>query len=254
MHIEVAEQLKQDVDEIKGGEKLSRQAELSAPHLVLSSPTSITLSADKQVNIMSQNNTTLTTQGNISIASAKRLLANMAQGMRLLVQNLGIKLFSARGKIEIQAQSDNVEVVAEQVLKLISAKSKIEMVADKEVLITSNGSYIKIDKEGVEIGSPKQVKIHAPTHELLDGKEVSYKFDGSPVVGVYDEKFVLQTQMGEVLSGIPYKITNKVTGEELTGITDEEGGTVRTWTESEQEVDMGVEFVRVFSKSSNNKE
>ena len=137
------------------------------------------------------------------------------------------------------------QIVAEQVLKLISAKSKIEMVADKEVLITSNGSYIKISKDGVEIGSPKQVKIHAPTHELLGAKEVSYKFDGSPVVGIYDEKFVLQTHMGEVLSGIPYKITNKATGEEITGIADEDGGTIRTWTESEQEVEIDLDFLEL---------
>ena len=245
LHIEVAEQLKQDIDEIKGGDKPIRQGELSAPHLVLSSPTSITLSADKQVNLMSQKNTTLTAQGDVSIATAKRLLANVAQGMRVLVQNLGIKLFAARGKIEIQAQSDNVEVVAEQVLKLLSAKSKIEMVADKEILITSNGSYIKISKEGIELGSPKLVKIHAPKHELLGAKEVSYKFDGSPVVGVYDEKFVLQTELGELVNDIPYKIINKATGEELTGVTDEEGGTVRTWTESEQEVEFDLDFLEL---------
>ena len=64
-------------------------------------------------------------------------------------------------------------------------------------------------------------------------------------MGVYDEKFVLQTELGELVNDIPYKIINKATGEELTGVTDEEGGTVRTWTESEQEVEFDLDFLEL---------
>ncbi|STY91080.1 Uncharacterized protein conserved in bacteria [Moraxella bovis] len=78
------------------------------------------------------------------------------------------KLMLMMPKIQIQAQSDDIEIIAEQVLKLISAKNNIEIVADKEIILTSNGSYIKIDKEGVEIGSPKKIKLHSSV-EVLGG-------------------------------------------------------------------------------------
>ena len=232
LHIEVAEHLKQDINEIKGGETPKRQGEISAPHIVLTAPNSITLFADHQINLMSQKDTTITAQGDVSIATAKRLLANMAQGLRILVQNLGIKLFAARGKIEIQAQSDNVEVVAEQVLKLISAKNKVEMVADKEVLIASNGSYIKIGKEGIELGSPKQVKIHAPTHELLGSKDLDYPLPAYKLTN--DEAFRLLDKEGNPIAGFMYKIVLP-DGTTYRGTTDDEGMTMRVNTGFEQQ-------------------
>ncbi|STZ03599.1 type VI secretion system Vgr family protein [Moraxella equi] len=269
LDIDVEESFKQDLDGLMGNDIIKEELheselddednsqihpELSSAQLLLSSKDSTILSSQNNINIASQKNTTLTTQGTLSIASAKNLLTNIAQGLRVLVQNLGIKLFTARGKIQIQAQSDDIEIIAEQVLKLISVKNNIEIVADKEIILTSNGSYIKIDKEGVEIGSPKPVKVYAPEHWVLGAKEISYKFNGSPIVGTFDEKFVLKSESGEILKNVPYVITNKVTGEQIRGITDDEGGTVRVWTESEEEVEMGVDFVRVFSKSSKDKE
>ncbi|WP_211271655.1 DUF2345 domain-containing protein, partial [Moraxella bovis] len=269
LDIDVEESFKQDLDDLMGNDIIKDELheselddednsqihpELSSAQLLLSSKDSTILSSQNNINIASQKNTTLTTQGTLSIASAKNLLTNIAQGLRVLVQNLGIKLFTARGKIQIQAQSDDIEIIAEQVLKLISAKNNIEIVADKEIILTSNGSYIKIDKEGVEIGSPKPVKVYAPEHWVLGAKEISYKFNGSPIVGTFDEKFVLKSESGEILKNVPYVITNKVTGEQIRGTTDDEGGTVRVWTESEEEVEMGVDFVRVFSKSSKDKE
>ncbi|UZA43419.1 type VI secretion system tip protein VgrG [Moraxella bovis] len=260
LDIDVEESFKQDLDGLMGNDIIKDELheselddednsqihpELSSAQLLLSSKDSTILSSQNNINIASQKNTTLTTQGTLSIASAKNLLTNIAQGLRVLVQNLGIKLFTARGKIQIQAQSDDIEIIAEQVLKLISAKNNIEIVADKEIILTSNGSYIKIDKEGVEIGSPKPVKVYAPEHWVLGAKEISYKFNGSPIVGTFDEKFVLKSESGEILKNVPYVITNKVTGEQIRGITDDEGGTVRVWTESEEEVEMGVDYLEL---------
>ena len=132
----------------------------------------------------------------------------------------------------VQAQSDNVEVVAEQVLKLISAKNKVEMVADKEVLIASNGSYIKIGKEGIELGSPKQVKIHAPTHELLGSKDLDYPLPAYKLTN--DEAFRLLDKEGNPIAGFMYKIVLP-DGTTYRGTTDDEGMTMRVNTGFEQQ-------------------
>ncbi len=81
--------------------------------------------------------------------------------------------------------------------------------------------------------------------EVLQNKGVSYKFNGSPIVGIFDEKFVLQSQAGEALKNIPYVITNKATGEQIRGTTDEEGATIRAWTEHEEEVVFELDYLEL---------
>ncbi|UYZ95769.1 type VI secretion system Vgr family protein [Moraxella bovis] len=238
LDIDVEESFKQDLDDLMGNDIIKDELheselddednsqihpELSSAQLLLSSKDSTILSSQNNINIASQKNTTLTTQGTLSIASAKNLLTNIAQGLRVLVQNLGIKLFTARGKIQIQAQSDDIEIIAEQVLKLISAKNNIEIVADKEIILTSNGSYIKIDKEGVEIGSPKKIKLHSSV-EVLGGNSLNYALPEFHMT--HDEAFRLLDDNNDPIVGFKYKIITP-NGTVYRGKTDDEGYTMR---------------------------
>jgi hypothetical protein len=83
---------------------------------------------------------------------------------------LGIKLFAANGKVEIQAQNDNLELTADKEIKIISANDKIHISSPKEILLTANGSYIKIDKSGVETGTSGIFTSHAKGHNLEAAK------------------------------------------------------------------------------------
>lgn len=64
------------------------------------------LGADEHVNVVSGQST--------HIAAGKSLLASVAERISLFAQNAGMKLFAAKGKVEIQAQSDNIEVTAQK--------------------------------------------------------------------------------------------------------------------------------------------
>lgn len=51
---------------------------------------------------------------------------SVAEKISLFAQNAGMKLFAAKGKVEIQAQGDNLEITAQKTLKLLSATEKID--------------------------------------------------------------------------------------------------------------------------------
>ena len=95
----------------------------------------------------------VTAHSDLSMSVGKRLIASVGKGINLFAQTLGFKAMAAKGKVQIQAQSDEVEFIAEQVLRIISAKKSITFATAEEILVTAGGSYFKINGAGIEHGT-----------------------------------------------------------------------------------------------------
>ena len=67
-----------------------------------------------------------------------------------------------QGKVEVQAQNDELQLNALKDAVLTSSAGKITIAAKEEILITCKGAYIKLANGEVEIGSPKLVRVKAP--------------------------------------------------------------------------------------------
>lgn len=124
----------------------------------LSTQGSTHVSADAQVNLVSGKNTVL--------AVGKSLIASVKEKVSLFVQNGGMKLFAAKGAVEIQAQSNNVEIAAQQAVKIIAATANIEISAKQEILLSSGGAYIRIAGGNIEIHAPAKVDVKGGQHSF----------------------------------------------------------------------------------------
>ena len=67
-----------------------------------------------------------------------------------------------QGKVEVQAQNDELQLNALKDATLTSSAGKVTIAAKEEILITCKGAYIKLSNGEVEIGSPKVVRVRAP--------------------------------------------------------------------------------------------
>ncbi|WP_157375965.1 DUF2345 domain-containing protein, partial [Burkholderia ubonensis] len=100
--------------------------------------------------------------------------ASIGQKLSLFVQNAGIKLFAGKGKVEIQAQSDSIEVTAQKTVKVLSATDKIEIAADQGILLTSGGGYIRIAGGNIEIHAPGKVDVKGASHAFSGPASMGY--------------------------------------------------------------------------------
>lgn len=87
----------------------------------------------KTIHLASQQHNVLSTAADLSMSVGKRLIASVGKGIRLFTQSVGIQAIAGKGKVQIQAQSDVVEFIAEQVLRIISAKKSITPAAAEEI-------------------------------------------------------------------------------------------------------------------------
>ncbi|WP_180047724.1 MULTISPECIES: type VI secretion system Vgr family protein, partial [unclassified Acinetobacter] len=217
-------ELNKQLSEIKGTAQ-TKYPELSTSEIVMGSSSGIAVVSEKGTHLSSQAHIALTSKKDISLVSEHNLFASVAKGISLFAQNLGARLFAAKGKIQIEAQSDEIELIADQSVKMMSLKQKIEIVAAEEILLNVNGNYIKIDKNGIEQGSQNSWVVHANHHKFESEKTISYVLPAFK--GTNDEAFRILDQHGNVLAGFKYKIVIGDNEEVFKGETDENGFTTR---------------------------
>jgi type VI secretion system secreted protein VgrG len=200
--------------------------EFTDPQLLLHSPTGIELATPQSSHIATGEHIALTSGQHISMSIGKSLLATARDAVRLFAQLLGIKIIAAKGKIEIQAQTDAIEVMALNKIHVHSNDDWVEITAKKGILINGGTSYIKITSDGIEHGTLGKWVSHAAGHSMTGPKNMPLP-SNNPTFN--DEMFVLRDQNGEPVKHFRYKITT-ASGEVLYGKTNDKGETNRLFT------------------------
>nr|WP_308446362.1 type VI secretion system tip protein TssI/VgrG [Iodobacter sp.] len=140
--------------------------------VAITSPQSQTISAGTNLDLVAQRDTNQT--------SGRRWIHNVGQHISLFVagvkDKVALKLIAAKGKIQMQAQSDDVEITADKNVKITACKEKIEIAAGDEVLFTAGGGYIRLKGGNIEIHCPGEVSIKGASHEISGGTSLVKEF------------------------------------------------------------------------------
>jgi type VI secretion system secreted protein VgrG len=171
---EAAEDVKAQHSAIRGAPK-GAFPELAEPHLVMASPAGIELTTAQSTHIASGRHTAITSGKSLSIASADGLFASVGKTFRLFVHKAGMKLIAAAGKVSVQAQSDDVEVIANKVLELLSETDWVNVRGKKGVRLHGVNNMVEIG-EKVQFFTSSPVLFHGNL-ETLPAKSVSQAFN-----------------------------------------------------------------------------
>ena len=178
---EVAAALKRQNDAVKGSEAEGRFPEFIEPHLVLSSPCGIETTAAASTHIASGEHTALSAGSHISIVAGKSLYASVAQKFSLFVHQLGMKLIAASGKVQIQAQTDDLELLAQKVLDIISTTDWINLKAKKGIRLNGGGTELVLSVEGLKGMTDGVSHVHAADHQTMGPQSAPVQFPSATV-------------------------------------------------------------------------
>jgi type VI secretion system secreted protein VgrG len=179
------------------------------PVLLAASPAGIGLVSAKSTHVQANDQVTLSSGTDINVAAGKSLLASVAEKISLFASNAGIKLFSAKGKVEVQAQASDLDLIAEKVVRLLSTTARIEIHAKEEVLISAGGSFVRIDSSGITNGTSGKWISHASMHSFDRPATNSYVMPHLLKADLQktDLEFRHLTDWGVPLAGAAYKAT-----------------------------------------------
>lgn len=125
--------------------------------ILISAPAGIALASGEHLQLAAAENLIATAGGNADIGVMKRFMVAAGEAVSLFAQKLGMKLFAAKGKVEIHAQTDGMSLAALKDVTITSTDGKLIPSASKEVWIGAGGSYIKITGTGIENGTPGDI-------------------------------------------------------------------------------------------------
>lgn len=238
----VAEMIRAQAQALKG-KSGAAFPELSAAHLVLSSPAGIETSTAKSMHMSTGQDIALTSGKNLSIASGESLFASIKKTFRLFVQRAGMKMVAAAGDIDIQALSNSIQILAK--LNISHSANRITITAEDEVVINGGGSYAKFSASGIETGTKGGHTAHAATHSFVAAKALK-KLRIKAMVpkkvepDIFDEAFQLKNEdTGELLAGVRYRIKRQ-DGSHEEGRTDEHGLTHLVSSEAAEKIEIEV--------------
>lgn len=206
------------------GEGRSDANRFKEPILLAASPSGVGVTSAKSTHIHTGEAITVSSGSDTNVAVGKSLLVTVAEKIGLFAANAGIKLFAARGKIDVQAQSDDIDIIAEKVLRLLSTTSRIEIHAKEEVLISAGGSSIKVSADGITSSTSGKWIAKASMHLMPGPATSNYVMPHLPKAEVHktDLEFRHLTDWGVPLAGAAYKATLS-DGSTHKGMLDAEG-------------------------------
>lgn len=150
----------------------------SEPQLQMSSPAGIAactpadavLAAGTTSSIVAGQDINFAVQGNASALVAKGISLftyGKASNASKPNQEVGIKLHAASGKVSSQSQSGPTALTADKKITVASVTRSVAISAPKkDVLLTAQGAYIKLEGGNIEVHAPGKVDFRAGKKEL----------------------------------------------------------------------------------------
>lgn len=136
--------------------------------LIASAPSGIALTTPRSIQHAAGHNVMLTAGKHVDVSAVKRFTLAAGDLISMCAHKLGIKLLAAKGKVEIQSQSDGLDLFASKQVHIASVDEDVLIAARSKAVMTSGGAYIKFENGTGEIVCPGGFTI----------KAASFRFEG----------------------------------------------------------------------------
>ncbi|WP_255991104.1 DUF2345 domain-containing protein, partial [Chitinolyticbacter albus] len=207
--------------------KTAKEQPGQQPILIATAPAGIALTTPNELVLNAGHNLDLVSQRDTQQTTARRWVHNVGSKLSLFVQGVAdkvnLKLIAAKGHVNLQAQSGDVEVVGDKNVRLYANKQKLTLVAGQELLATCGGAYIRLKGGDIEIHAPGSVSF----------KGTNFDFSGPASLNVPLPSFGGKDGLGQVqlhhwyadrdgVAGGRYVLTDLL-GKKHEGVLDKDG-------------------------------
>ena len=201
--IESIEQLKEFADQIQ-----EQIAKFEKALLLLNSPDGIGLSTNADIHVSADGQINQFAGDSINLSTQKNLIAHAQNKLSLFAAQGGIKAIAAQSKVEIQAQSDALDVFAKLGITISSTDDRIEISSPKEVLITGGSSQIALNNSGIFPKTGGKFEVKAGQHVFMGGESASSTLPALPQLNMPAKELALKYMYEDLkpVAQAPYKL------------------------------------------------
>ncbi|WP_227461271.1 type VI secretion system Vgr family protein [Cupriavidus pauculus] len=162
---------------------------LKKPAILANAPAGVGIASGTDMQLTARKQMFVTAGNGLDIGVLKRMTAAAGEAISLFAAKLGIRIFAAKGKVQIQAQGDDLELMALKNVVVSSSSGEVMITASKGITLgDGSGAYLKIANGTIELASPSG-KIDVKGNLNVDGPAGgSFVFPNWSAVPVKDIK------------------------------------------------------------------
>ena len=208
--------------------------DLVQPGMVLNAPEGVSITSPQAVRMASGSASVgIMSQQNTDISALKRFTVAAGEAVSMLARKAGMKLFAAKGKVEIQAQDDALDAIAKKDVAVTSTEGRVEITAAKDVVLKNlDGSFIQLQGKNIILGCEGNILWKCANAQKMGSVSMSSVMPQFP--SGYSGKFTASSDAGVPVAAAAYMLTSS-NGQKLFGRTDENGETVPVYSSNPNE-------------------
>lgn len=196
------------------------------PVIGITSRAGIGFASSKAIVSYSARNIDTAAQQHLQFTAGQRFTLNAGKGVSLFAHSGGLNAIAHNGKLLLQSQHDDTVVNSAKNMQLTANEGTVTVSAKVILLVSQDGSFLKLGEGSPILGSKQPLKFHAPDF-LFDGPESmtaqapSFGKGGTDLQ--FEPRFYPHLHGGVPATGLDYKIESTAANSE--GRTDEAGMT-----------------------------
>ncbi|WP_338557308.1 type VI secretion system tip protein VgrG [Erwinia sp. E_sp_B04_7] len=211
--------------------------ELAKPGIILNAPEGVSITSPQAVRMASGSASVgIMSQQNTDISALKRFTVAAGEAVSVLARKAGMKLFAAKGKVEIQAQDDALEAIAKKDVTVTSVEGKVVITGATELVVNCDGAFMKLAGGNMELGAPGNILLKCANVQKMGSAD--YDAPKPKLPQGYSENFIAQDkESGDILANTRYRITT-ADGSVYEGRTDSEGKTAEIFGAAKSKINI----------------
>lgn len=169
--LEVLDHLKTFLNQIEQQDK-DKAAAFKQAIMVLSAPNSVAVASNEDIHLSADGQISQIAGDSINLSTQKNLIAHAQNKISFFAAQDGARMYAGKGKIELQAQSDGTDIIARKGIQIISTEDRIEIISPKEIILTADGSQLKINGSGIFPVTGGKLEVKAGQHLFMSGANI----------------------------------------------------------------------------------
>jgi uncharacterized protein (DUF2345 family) len=210
----------------------------AAALLLAESPEQIIWTTPASAVAYAGQNLQMTVQQDLHISAGETVSTVSGEHTALFAQEGPIKVIAANGPVSLQANTGELELLADQAITITATDNRIDVLAQQKVVLQAGNSAITLEGGDITFSCPGTFTVKAGQHPFLGGAS-----DAAAVPALPDQTFAFTDSLrfavegADVLAGdlgwtnLPFKIVDQDNKEVAAGTVGEDGRLPRVMSE-----------------------
>ena len=212
-----------------------------SPIVLMEAPANINWATPASTVVFAGEQLQWSTQSDMHLAAAHTVSSVSANAANYFTHSGGIQAIAANGPVSLQAHTDQLEILADKAITVVSVNDHIEIKAKAKIVLQAGQSSITLEGGNITFACPGKFTVKGGMHIFDAGSIQPAVLKNLPDsrTKLFDEAFIVQDADGIPVPGLRYRI-KLPDGSFEDGVTNELGQTHVSMGADQDELELFV--------------